>query len=57
VREAEGDALTVSGQEPGAIADLALANGIALHEIAAETTNLEDTFLDLTTTALQETTR
>jgi len=57
VRDPEGDALTVSGQEPGAIADLALANGIALHEIAAETTNLEDTFLDLTTTALQETTR
>jgi ABC-2 type transport system ATP-binding protein len=44
----EGDALVVGGVEQGLIAQLAFDHGVVLHEIATESTNLEDVFFDLT---------
>jgi ABC-2 type transport system ATP-binding protein len=44
----EGDALVVGGVEQALIAQLAFDHGVVLHEIATESTNLEDVFFDLT---------
>jgi ABC-2 type transport system ATP-binding protein len=44
----EGDVLVVGGVEQGLIAQLAFDQGVVLHEIATESTNLEDVFFDLT---------
>jgi ABC-2 type transport system ATP-binding protein len=44
----EGDALVVGGVEQGRVAQLAFDHGVVLHEIATESTNLEDVFFDLT---------
>jgi len=44
------DALVVTGSSQGSIGQLAFDHGVVLHEIAAESSNLEDVFFDLTTT-------
>jgi ABC-2 type transport system ATP-binding protein len=44
----EGDVLVVGDVEQGLIAQLAFDHGVVLHEIATESTNLEDVFFDLT---------
>ena len=44
----EGDALVIGGVEQGLVAQLAFDHGVVLHEIATESTNLEDVFFDLT---------
>jgi ABC-2 type transport system ATP-binding protein len=43
------DALVVAGSSQESIGQLAFDNGVVLHEIAAESSNLEDVFFDLTT--------
>jgi len=45
--EADG-ALAVTGLPAGAIGDVALAGGIALHELSSQTASLEDAFMELT---------
>ena len=52
VREGS-DLLVVAGSSPAAIGQLAFDSGIVLHEIAAETSNLEDVFFDLTSSELE----
>ncbi len=42
------NALVVAGSTPEAIGQLAFDHGVVLHEIAAESSNLEDVFFDLT---------
>jgi ABC-2 type transport system ATP-binding protein len=44
------DALVVAGSSQAVIGQLAFDHGVVLHEIAAESSNLEDVFFDLTTT-------
>jgi ABC-2 type transport system ATP-binding protein len=44
----EGDVLVVGGVEQGLVAQFAFDHGVVLHEIATESTNLEDVFFDLT---------
>ncbi len=44
----EGDVLVVGDVEQGLVAQLAFDHGVVLHEIATESTNLEDVFFDLT---------
>ena len=44
------DALVVAGSSQEAIGQLAFDHGVVLYEIAAESSNLEDVFFDLTTT-------
>jgi ABC-2 type transport system ATP-binding protein len=44
----EGDVLVVGDVEQALIAQLAFDHGVVLHEIATESTNLEDVFFDLT---------
>ena len=44
------DALVVAGSSQAAIGQLAFDHGVVLHEIAAESSNLEDVFFDLTST-------
>ena len=44
----EGDVLVVGDVEQGLVALLAFDHGVVLHEIATESTNLEDVFFDLT---------
>ena len=44
----EGDVLVVGGVEQSLVAQLAFDHGVVLHEIATESTNLEDVFFDLT---------
>ncbi len=46
--------LTVSGGEQAAIAQLALDHGILVYEITAEAVSLEETFLELTSSATKE---
>ncbi|MDF5755501.1 ATP-binding cassette domain-containing protein [Spongiactinospora sp. TRM90649] len=48
--EAGSDRLRVVGLTPAAIADLAAAHGVPLHEITPERPTLERAFLDLTST-------
>jgi ABC-2 type transport system ATP-binding protein len=54
VAEDGGEALTVSGAGEQAIAQLAFDRGIVLYEIAAESTSLEQVFLELTATPSTE---
>jgi ABC-2 type transport system ATP-binding protein len=44
----EGDLLSVADTTTARVGDLAAANGIVLHELAAETSTLEEAFLELT---------
>ena len=44
------DALIVVGSTQAAVGQLAFDHGVVLHEIAAESSNLEDVFFDLTST-------
>jgi ABC-2 type transport system ATP-binding protein len=48
VSASEGDLLTVTDTTTARVGDLAGANGIVLHELAAETSTLEEAFLELT---------
>src|SRR4051794_16297129 len=43
------DALVVTGSSQASIGQLAFDNGVVLHQIAAESSNLEDVFFDLPT--------
>ena len=44
----DGDELLVDGAPSARIGELAFAAGIALHELAPESSSLEDVFLELT---------
>jgi ABC-2 type transport system ATP-binding protein len=46
----EDGALLVAGTTPADVGQLAFDHGVVLHEIAPETSNLEDVFFDLTST-------
>src|SRR5439155_1401885 len=48
VTAVEPGALEVEGLDPAAIGDLALAHGIALHELTPVHASLEEAFMDLT---------
>jgi ABC-2 type transport system ATP-binding protein len=48
IGSAEGDLLVVKGTTTAQIGELAAANGIVLHELAAEASSLEEAFLELT---------
>jgi ABC-2 type transport system ATP-binding protein len=48
VSAADGDLLAVAETTTAKVGDLAAANGIVLHELVAETTSLEQAFLELT---------
>jgi len=48
VSAAEGDLLSVADTTTAKVGDLAAANGIVLHELVAETSSLEQAFLELT---------
>ncbi len=48
VAEMDGGALAVSDGTPERVGELAAANGIVLHELAAEKATLEEAFLELT---------
>src|SRR3954454_4265701 len=50
----EDGALVVTGASPEAVGQLAFDHGVVLHEIAAEASNLEDVFFDLTSTPALE---
>jgi ABC-2 type transport system ATP-binding protein len=45
--ERDGEALLVSGLDPEAIGGLALAEGIAIHELAPQQSSLEERFLEV----------
>jgi ABC-2 type transport system ATP-binding protein len=47
VETVDTNALVVRGTGPARVGDIAAANGITLHELVAETTTLEEAFLDL----------
>jgi ABC-2 type transport system ATP-binding protein len=48
VSSADGDLLSVADTTTAKVGDLAAANGIVLHELVAETSSLEEAFLELT---------
>jgi ABC-2 type transport system ATP-binding protein len=48
VSAADGDLLSVADTTTAKVGDLAAANGIVLHELVAETSSLEEAFLELT---------
>jgi len=48
VSSADGDLLSVADTTTAKVGDLAGANGIVLHELVAETSSLEEAFLELT---------
>ena len=48
VASAEGDLLTVADATTAQVGEVAAAKGIVLHELAAESSSLEQAFLDLT---------
>jgi ABC-2 type transport system ATP-binding protein len=48
VTSADGDLMLVAGSSSERIGELAAANGIVLHELAAEKSTLEEAFLELT---------
>ena len=48
VASAEGDLLTVADTSTARVGEIAAANGIVLHELVAESSSLEQAFLDLT---------
>jgi ABC-2 type transport system ATP-binding protein len=48
VSASDGDLLAVAGTTTAKVGDLAATNGIVLHELVAETTSLEEAFLELT---------
>ena len=48
VSASDGDLLTVADTTTAQVGDLAAANGIVLHELVAETSSLEEAFLELT---------
>ena len=50
----ESGVLTVSGSTTETIGQIAFDNGVVIHEIATITSNLEETFLDLTSDPVQE---
>jgi ABC-2 type transport system ATP-binding protein len=47
------DTLTVTGMEAGAIGDLALSNGIAVHELTPRHASLEEAYLKITADSVQ----
>jgi len=49
VASAEGDLLTVADTSTARVGEIAAANGIVLHELVAESSSLEQVFIDLTT--------
>jgi ABC-2 type transport system ATP-binding protein len=48
VASAEGDMLTIADTTTAKVGEVAAASGIVLHELVAETSSLEQAFLDLT---------
>jgi ABC-2 type transport system ATP-binding protein len=48
VSASDGDLLSVADTTTAKVGDLAAANGIVLHELVAETSSLEEAFLELT---------
>jgi len=48
VRTSDDDSLTVEGLDAARIGDLALANGLALHELTALSSTLEEAFMEST---------
>ena len=50
----ESGVLTVTGSTTETIGQIAFDNGVVIHEIATLTSNLEETFLDLTSDPVQE---
>ncbi len=48
ISASDGDLLSVADTTTAKVGDLAAANGIVLHELVAETTSLEQAFLELT---------
>jgi ABC-2 type transport system ATP-binding protein len=48
VSASDGDLLSVADTTTAQVGDLAAANGIVLHELVAETSSLEEAFLELT---------
>jgi len=48
VASSDGDLLTVADTTTARVGELAAANGIVLHELVAETSSLEEAFLELT---------
>jgi len=49
VSSSDGDLLSVADTTTATVGDLAATNGIVLHELVAETSSLEEAFLELTT--------
>ena len=49
VASAEGDLLTIADAATAKVGEIAAAKGIVLHELVAESSSLEQAFLDLTT--------
>ena len=48
VASSEGDLLTLAGATTAQVGEIAAAKGIVLHELVAESSSLEEAFLDLT---------
>jgi len=48
VASSEGDLLTIADSTTASVGEIAAAKGIVLHELAAESSSLEQVFLDLT---------
>jgi ABC-2 type transport system ATP-binding protein len=57
VTQNDGEALTIAGAGEETIGQLAFDSGIVLHELAAESTSLEQVFLELTAPPTQEVVR
>jgi ABC-2 type transport system ATP-binding protein len=49
VASSEGDLLTVAETTTASVGEIAAAKGIVLHELVAESSSLEQVFIDLTT--------
>ena len=54
IRGDESDVLTVTGASTETIGQIAFDNAVVIHEITAVTTNLEETFLNLTSDPAEE---
>ena len=54
VRGDESDVLTVTGATTETVGQIAFDNAVVIHEIATITSNLEETFLNLTSDPVQE---
>jgi ABC-2 type transport system ATP-binding protein len=52
IRLAADGTLTVTGLDAAAVADLAAAHGLPVHELSVHATSLEETFIQLTSGSL-----